>query len=109
MTSKKIAFEEIDNKNSENASENASEHASDNASENASDNASENASDNDENDFLGEMIEENNNEDLVNIFQHFFTNDDGENIADILTGLKKSVDLQNKILHKVLNAYQKQT
>ena len=82
MESKKIAFEEVDN---------------------------DNDNDNDsETDLLDEMIEENSNEDLVNIFQHFFTNDDGENIADILTGLKKSVDLQNKILHKVLNAFNKE-
>lgn len=41
--------------------------------------------------------------DLATIIDHFFTNQDGENLADILTGFKKSLDTQNKILMKIAN------
>lgn len=49
----------------------------------------------------GSQAEEDN--DLTTIIDHFFTNEDGENLADILSGFKKSLDTQNKILMKIAN------
>ena len=49
----------------------------------------------------GSQAEEDN--DLTSIIDHFFTNEDGENLADILSGFKKSLDTQNKILMKIAN------
>ena len=46
-----------------------------------------------------EMNEELNIPSLIN---HFFTNNDGENIAEILTQLKKTMDTQNKLIYKLL-------
>ena len=40
--------------------------------------------------------------DLGSLFQYFFTNDNGENVADILTGLKDSIDTHNKLIFKLL-------
>ena len=51
----------------------------------------------------GSEAEEDN---LATIIEHFFTNDTGENLADILTGFKKSLDTQNKILMKISNILQ---
>lgn len=42
--------------------------------------------------------------DLLNMFQCFFTNDDGDNVVDVISSLKKSIDTQNKILMKMLNS-----
>lgn len=41
--------------------------------------------------------------DLSSLIQHFFTNDDGENMVDVLSGIKKSIDIQNKLLNKLVN------
>lgn len=51
--------------------------------------------------YEGSQAEEDN--DLTTIIDHFFTNEDGENLADILSGFKKSLDTQNKILMKIAN------
>lgn len=39
---------------------------------------------------------------MPSLINHFFTNDEGENIAAILTQLKKSMDTQNKLIYKLL-------
>lgn len=44
--------------------------------------------------------------DLSDCLNTFLTNQNEENIADILTGFKKSLDTQNKILMKILGAIQ---
>lgn len=49
-------------------------------------------------------IEQMGEPDLLNMFQCFFTNDDGDNVVDVLSSLKKSIDTQNKILMKMLNS-----
>ena len=54
--------------------------------------------------YEGSQAEEDN--DLTTIIDHFFTNEDGENLADILSGFKKSLDTQNKILMKIANILQ---
>lgn len=41
-------------------------------------------------------------ENLGSLFQYFLTNDNGENVADILTGLKSSIDMHNKLIYKIL-------
>ena len=46
-------------------------------------------------------LNENNFPGLIN---HFFTNDEGENIAQILTDMKKSLDTHNKLIYKLLSA-----
>lgn len=40
---------------------------------------------------------------ISQLINHFFTNDDGENIANILTDLKKSLDTHNKLVYKLLS------
>lgn len=47
--------------------------------------------------------------DLPTIIEHFFTNESGDNIADVLTGFKKSLDTQNKILMKMCSILQAKT
>lgn len=54
--------------------------------------------------YEGSQAEEDN--DLTTIIDHFFTSEDGENIADILVSFKKSIDTQNKILMKIANILQ---
>ena len=39
---------------------------------------------------------------IPSLINHFFTNDNGENIAEVLTQLKKSIDMQNKLIYKLL-------
>jgi len=39
---------------------------------------------------------------IPSLLNHFFTNEEGENIAVILTQLKKSMDTQNKLIYKLL-------
>jgi len=54
-----------------------------------------------------EIGEESGDEEDLNIpslINHFFTNEDGENIAEILTQFKKSLDTHNKILYKLLSS-----
>ena len=41
---------------------------------------------------------------IPSLINHFFTNQDGENIADILTQFKKSLDTHNKLIYKLLAA-----
>lgn len=41
--------------------------------------------------------------DFPSLINHFFTNEDGQNIADILTDLKKSLDTHNKLIYKMLS------
>lgn len=43
-----------------------------------------------------------NEPDLLNMFQCYFTNDDGQNIVDVMSSIKKSIDTQNKILMKLM-------
>jgi hypothetical protein len=43
---------------------------------------------------------------LGSILQNFLVNEDGVNVCDVLTGLKKSLDTQNKILMKVVNLFE---
>ena len=40
---------------------------------------------------------------LGDILNHFLTDESGTNIADILSGLKKSIDTHNKLLLKLVN------
>jgi len=40
---------------------------------------------------------------LGDILNHFFTDESGTNVADILSGLKKSIDTHNKLLLKLLS------
>lgn len=40
---------------------------------------------------------------IGDVLQNFLVNEDGVNFADVLTGLKKSIDNQNKIILKMLN------
>ena len=44
---------------------------------------------------------------LGSLFQYFFTNDNGENVADILTSLKDSIDTHNKLIYKLLQNQKK--
>lgn len=48
-----------------------------------------------------EEIEEDN---FPNIINHFFTNQEGENIAEILSQMRKSLDMHNKLIFKFLKA-----
>jgi hypothetical protein len=43
---------------------------------------------------------------LGSILQNFLVNEDGENVCDVLSGLKKSVDTQNKIMMKIVNLFE---
>lgn len=45
-------------------------------------------------------LEEGN--DIAQLINHFFTNEEGKNIADILTELKSSLDTHNKLIYKLL-------
>ena len=49
-----------------------------------------------------ESDNEMNDLNIPSLINHFFTNDDGENIAEILTQLKKNIDTQNKLIYKLL-------
>ena len=42
--------------------------------------------------------------DLARLFHHFFTNEEGTNIADVLTQMSKSIDLHNQLLQKLLES-----
>jgi len=58
----------------------------------------------DDDDESGDEFEEEDDEPgLGDILNHFLTDENGTNIADILSGLKKSIDNHNKILIKILN------
>ena len=46
-------------------------------------------------------IEENN--EFPQLINHFFTNEEGQNIADILTDLKASLDTHNKLIYKLVS------
>ena len=66
-------------------------------------------SDEDVSDVEVESNEDNESEDEIDddlnissLINHFFTNEEGENIAEILTQLKKSMDTQNKLIYKLL-------
>ena len=48
-----------------------------------------------------DSIEQNN--EFPQLINHFFTNEDGQNIADILTELKTSLDTHNKLIFKLLS------
>ena len=43
--------------------------------------------------------------DIGNVLQNFFTDDNGTNVTEAILSLKSSVDTQNKILMKILNAF----
>ena len=64
-------------------------------------------SEDDVSDVEDESNEEGESEDdedlnIPSLINHFFTNNEGENIAEILTQLKKSMDTQNKLIYKLL-------
>lgn len=67
---------------------------------NDSDEDSEDESEEEEEDDVEAEEEEN----LGALFQYFFTNDNGENVADILTGLKDSIDTHNKLIYKLMKS-----
>ena len=55
------------------------------------------------------LIANYNNEIYINkciqsLINHFFTNEEGENIATILSQMKKSLDTHNKLIYKLLTA-----
>ena len=78
-------------KKSESESENERENESENESESESESENEMGSD-----MCGEL-------DLPSLLNHFFTNEEGQNIAEILTDLKKSVDTHNKLIYKLVS------
>ena len=39
---------------------------------------------------------------IAQLINHFFTNEEGENIAQILIDFKKSLDTHNKLIYKLL-------
>lgn len=41
---------------------------------------------------------------IPSLVNHFFTNDEGENIAEILTQMKKSIDTHNKLIFKLISS-----
>ena len=41
---------------------------------------------------------------IPSLINHFFTNEEGKNIAEILTDFKKSLDTHNKLIYKLLAA-----
>jgi hypothetical protein len=57
--------------------------------------------DSEDDDFDPEMLGDDIN--FPALVNHFFTNEDGQNIADILTDLKKSIDTQNKLIYKLVS------
>jgi len=99
---KKNAFDHEDTEDTEVIEEIKLNNVSDNANNNDSDDDDDGDDDDDDGDDGDDVEFENNNDELMSMFQHFFTNDDGENIADILTSFKKSLDIQNKLLHKFI-------
>ena len=72
-----------------------SDYASDDVIDSDSDDSNDSNDSNDEQD-----------NDIGSLFQYFFTNDNGENVVDILTGLKDSIDTHNKLLYKLIQKIQ---
>ena len=64
-------------------------------------NSDEDSDESEDEDFDPEMLGEEIN--FPALLNHFFTNEDGQNIADILTDLKKSIDTQNKLIYKLVS------
>ena len=56
----------------------------------------------DDDDEEEELELEDHEPELLNMFQHYFTSDDGLNIVDVLSSIKKSIDTQNKIQMKLM-------
>ena len=50
----------------------------------------------------GDESEDEEDLNIPSLINHFFTNEEGENIAEILTQFKKSLDTQNKLIYKLL-------
>ena len=53
-------------------------------------------------------VEEDGDEDgdevsIAALFQTFFASSEGENVVDVLSQLKKTLETQNKILMKIMN------
>lgn len=69
--------------------------------ESESNNSDENSDESEDEDFDPEMLGEEIN--FPALLNHFFTNEDGQNIADILTDLKKSIDTHNKLIYKLVS------
>ena len=44
---------------------------------------------------------------LTDLMQNFFASEEGENIVDTLTGIKKAIETQNKILMKMGAVFEK--
>jgi len=84
----KVAFEENSKKEEEESGEEESEGEE---------------SEEEENDFEFDMEDMN----LGSILQNFLVNEEGTNVCDTLTGIKKSIDTQNKILMKVVGLLNK--
>jgi len=74
--------------------------------EDKSDSENENYTDEEESSEEENCEEENEGESLgiEHLLQHFLVNEDGENIPDVLSSIKKSLDIQNKILMKLLGS-----
>ena len=68
------------------------------------DSESDNEDNNNEEESEEESEEEESEEefDIPSLLNHFFTNNDGENIVEVLTGFKKSLDTHNKLIYKLL-------
>ena len=41
---------------------------------------------------------------IPDLFQTFFTNENGVNFVDVLSSMKESIDLQNKLLMKLVRS-----
>ena len=64
-------------------------------------NSDEDSEESEDDNFDPEMLGEEIN--FPALLNHFFTNEDGQNIADILTDLKKSIDTHNKLIYKLVS------
>ena len=42
-------------------------------------------------------------DDFSQIINHFFTNENGQNIVDVLSDIKTSLDTNNKLIYKLLS------
>jgi len=62
----------------------------------------ESESDSEDGEFDPEILESDIN--FPALIGHFFTNEDGQNIAQILTDMKKSLDTHNKLIFKLLKS-----
>ena len=114
MTAKKqLVIKEIEDVEGQvESEEGAPEIISDDEEEEVFDPEELDESDEDEDDESDDEDDESDDEaeedtDLGSLFQYFFTNDNGENVADILTGIQASIDTHNKLIFKLLQKVSK--